>query len=76
MKHNEADHSIFYCHAFPRKCVYLIVYIDDIFITRNYATKISQFKEHLCNHFQTKDLGSLKYSLGIVVSQRKYALDI
>ena len=39
----------------------------------------------MCKHFQTKDLGSLKYFLGIevaqskdgvVTSQRKYALDI
>jgi len=42
--------------------------------------------KHLCDHFQTKDLGKLIYSLGIevaqfnkddiVISQRKYALDI
>ena len=42
-------------------------------------------KKHLFQHFQTKDLGLLKYFLGIkvaqlsssiVISQRKYALDI
>ena len=37
---------------------------DDIVIT----TRISQLKEHLCKHFQTKDLGSLKYFLGIEVA--------
>ena len=40
---------------------------------------------HLLNHFQTKDLGKLKYFLGIeitlsksgvVINQRKYALEI
>ena len=54
-------------------------------ITGNDATKIVQLKEHLFSHFQTKDLGYLKYFLGIevaqsgdgvVISQRKYALDI
>nr|KYP44454.1 hypothetical protein KK1_034031 [Cajanus cajan] len=62
-----------------------MVYVDDIVITGNDATRISQLKEHLFIYFQTKDLGSLKYFLGIevaqlkegvVISQRKYALDI
>ncbi|XP_027927901.1 uncharacterized protein LOC114184793 [Vigna unguiculata] len=51
----------------------------------NDTARISQLKEHLCRNFQTKDLGSLKYFLGIevaqskdgvVISQRKYALYI
>jgi len=85
LRRSEADHSIFYKHTSPGKCVYLIVYVDDIVITRNDTTGISQLKEHLCRHFQTKDLESPKYFLGIevaqlkdgvVISQRKYALDI
>ena len=85
LKRSEADHSVFYCHTSPGKCVYLMVYVDDIVITGNDATKITQLKEHLFSHFQTKDLGSLKYFLGIevaqsgdgfVISQKKYALDI
>ena len=51
MKHDEVDHSIFYGHTSSGKCVYLIVYVDDIVITRNDATRISQLKDHLCNHF-------------------------
>ena len=44
-----------------------------------------EVKQHLCHHFQTKDLGKLCYFLGIevvqskhsiVFSQRKYAMDI
>ncbi|RVW91956.1 Retrovirus-related Pol polyprotein from transposon RE1 [Vitis vinifera] len=46
---------------------------------------IQNLKQHLFTHFQTKDLGKLKYFLGIeiaqsssgvVLFQRKYALDI
>ena len=54
-------------------------------ITGNDQDGISQLKQHLFSHFQTKDLGKLKYFLGIevaqskagvAISQRKYALDI
>jgi len=62
-----------------------MVYVDDIVIPGNDATKIVQLKEHLFGHFQTKDLGYLKYFLGIeeaesedgvVILLRKYAFDI
>lgn len=75
----------FYCHTYPDKCVYLVVYVDDIVVTGNDDIKISQSKQHLSSHFQTKDLGHLKYFLGIevaqskediIISERKYALDI
>ena len=69
LKRSEADHSVFYCQSSPGKYVYLIVYVDDIVITGNDATKIVQLKEHLFSHFQTKDLGYLKYFLGIEVAQ-------
>jgi len=51
LKRSKADHFVFHCHTSPRKCVYLIVYVDDIIVTRNDATRISQLKEYLCNHF-------------------------
>ncbi|RVW44641.1 Retrovirus-related Pol polyprotein from transposon RE1 [Vitis vinifera] len=66
-------------------CIYLVVYVDDIVITDNDQDGIQKLKQHLFTHFQTKDLGKLKYFLGIeiaqsssgvVLSQRKYALDI
>ncbi|RVX10177.1 Retrovirus-related Pol polyprotein from transposon RE1 [Vitis vinifera] len=66
-------------------CIYLIVYVDGIVITSSDQEGIQRLKQHLFNHFQTKDLGKLKYFLGleiaqsssgVVMSQRKYALDI
>lgn len=71
MKHNEVDHSILYPHSSLWKSVYLVVYVDDIVIIGDDITKISQLKQHLSNHFQTKDLGNLKYFLGIEVTQSK-----
>jgi len=67
------------------RCVYLIVYVYNIVLICSYHHGISQMKQHLCHHFQTKNLNKLKYFLGIevaqssdgiVISQRKYTLDI
>ncbi|RDX84669.1 hypothetical protein CR513_34244, partial [Mucuna pruriens] len=73
MTRSEADHSVFYCHSSSGKCVYLVVYVDDIVIIGNDDIKIFQLKQCLFSHFQTKDLSHLK---GIVISQRKYGLNI
>ncbi|XP_043697771.1 uncharacterized mitochondrial protein AtMg00810-like [Telopea speciosissima] len=63
----------------------VLVYVDDIIITGDDPTSISILKCFLHSHFQIKDLGPLKYSLGIEVanskngihlSQQKCALDI
>ena len=85
MLRSEADHSVFYHHNFSSQCIYLVVYVDDIVIKGSDQEGIQRLKQHLFNHFQTKDLGKLKYFLGfeiaqssssVVMSQRKYALDI
>ncbi|GKB34825.1 ribonuclease H-like domain-containing protein [Tanacetum coccineum] len=65
--------------------VALLVYVDDIVITGNCKTSIELFKEFLKNKFMIKDLGLLKYFLGIKVlenksgiylTQRKYCLEL
>ena len=59
--------------------------MDDIFIIRSDSKGILSLKSFLHNQFHTKDLGMLKYFLGIEVmrrkqkillSQRKYMLDL
>ena len=59
--------------------------MDNIVITCSDQDGIQKLKQHLFSHFQIKDLGKLKYFLGreiprsnsgIVISQRKYTLDI
>nr|GEW49385.1 ribonuclease H-like domain-containing protein [Tanacetum cinerariifolium] len=65
------------------KFIALLVYVDDIFITGNCVDEINEFKIYLKSKFNIKDLGSLKYFLGIEVikigndlclNQRKYCL--
>ena len=85
MTRSTANHSVFYHHTSSGQCIYLIVYVEDIVITGNDQDGIQRLKQHLFSHFQTKDLGKLKYFLGIeivqsksgvVMNQRKYALEI
>lgn len=63
----------------------VLVYVDDLIISGNDSSAISAFKEYLSDCFHMKDLGHLKYFLGIEVArntdglflcQRKYTLDI
>ena len=59
--------------------------MDDIVIIGSDQDGIQKLKQYLFSHFQTKDLGKLKYFLGIevaqsnsgvVIYQRKYTFDI
>ena len=68
MLHNTADHSVFYHHNSSRQCIYLVVYVDDIVITGSDQGSIQNLKQHIFTHFQTKDLGKLKYFLGIHIA--------
>ena len=68
MIQSTADHSVFYHHTSTSQCIYLIVYVDDIVITDSDHDGIQKLKQHLFSHFQTKDLGKLKYFLGIEVA--------
>ncbi|GJV41647.1 retrovirus-related pol polyprotein from transposon RE1 [Tanacetum coccineum] len=78
------DHSVFYSSS--NACfILLVVYVDDIVITGSDKDGIKKLKSFIGTCFQTKDLGSLKYLLGIEVSrsskgiclsQRKYCLDL
>ncbi|GJZ76996.1 ribonuclease H-like domain-containing protein [Tanacetum coccineum] len=63
----------------------LLLYVNDIIITGNSLDNIEEFKNFLKSKFQIKDLGKLKYFLGIEVietdqglclNQRKYCLDL
>lgn len=74
-----------YQHAVDGKCSVLSVYVDDIVITGDDKKEIIRLKQFLSKEFEIKDLGSMKYFLGmeigrsrnqISVSQRKYIIDL
>lgn len=63
----------------------MLVYVDDIIISGNDSATLTASKQYLGDCFRMKDLGPLKYFLGLevarsadgfFVSQRKYTLDI
>ncbi|GJR24286.1 ribonuclease H-like domain-containing protein [Tanacetum coccineum] len=78
------DHSLF-TKSKNNKFIALLVYVDDIVVTGNCVDKIEKFKKFPESKFKIKDLGSLKYFLGIEViktgndlcrSRRKYCLEL
>ena len=63
----------------------LIVYVDDIILTGDDDSELEKLKKFLAQEFEIRDLGALKYFLGmevarskegIFVSQKKYVLDL
>ena len=84
MQKSKSDHFVFY-----RNCslgvILLVVYVDVIVITGSDSKGISSLKSFLQSQFHTKDLGMLRYFLGIEVIRskheiflylRKYVLDL
>jgi Reverse transcriptase (RNA-dependent DNA polymerase) len=83
-RQTNADHTMF----FKRHVAYitvLAVYMDDMIILGNDEGEIALLKKKLGKKFEVKDLGQLRYFLGIeiargtkgiVLSQRKYVPDL
>lgn len=79
-----ADYSLF-SYIKGNISLHVFVYVDDLIITGSSQEAIINFKTYLSKCFYMKDLGSLKYSLGLeiahgkkglFISQRKYTLNI
>ncbi|PRQ43270.1 putative RNA-directed DNA polymerase [Rosa chinensis] len=83
-KQSNSDHTLFLKHQ-QGKVTALIIYVDDMVITGNDTVEMDRLQRQLASEFEMKDLGELKYFLGIEVArgregiylcQRKYVLDL
>ncbi|GJS70337.1 ribonuclease H-like domain-containing protein [Tanacetum coccineum] len=83
-RQSKSDYSL-YTKSDKGEFLAFLVYVDDIIITGNSVYEIKKFKVFLKSKFMIKDLGKLKYFLGIEVvdtdkgiflNQRKYVLDL
>jgi hypothetical protein len=79
-----SDHSLFIKKT-DLSFTILLVYVDDIILAGDSLTELDHIKSILHNSFQIKNLGQLKYFLGLEVAhsqqgislcQRKYCLDM
>ena len=67
-KQSNSYHTLFLKRR-REKITALIVYVDDMIVTRNDIEEIKALKEYLSKEFEMKDLSSLKYFLRIEVSR-------
>ena len=81
----QVDHTLCTKFSSKGKIVALIVYVDNIILIGDDELELARLKKNLAAKFEIKDLGSLRYFLGmevvcskrgIVVSQQKYILDL
>ncbi|CAL1409881.1 unnamed protein product [Linum trigynum] len=79
-----SDYSMF-IRRFQGRMLVVLVYVDDILIAGSSLSDIEQTKGFLGKEFKVKDLGVLKFFLGlevyrdhrgIFVNQRKYCMDL
>jgi hypothetical protein len=83
-KQSSSDYSLFTLQT-NADFTALLVYVDDIILAGTSLSEFARIKNILDSQFKIKDLGSLKYFLGlevaqskegITISQRKYCLDL
>ena len=74
-----------FTHKHGQSFTVILLYVDDMILIGNDDTAIHDLKHFLGNYFKIKDLGPLKYFLGVEIArsksgisfcQRKYTLDI
>ena len=70
----QSDHTMFVKHSGDSKITILMVYVDDIILTEDDEIKIARLKRGLVEEFEIKDLGQLRFFLGMKVTRSKKAI--
>ena len=65
---SNSDHTLFIKHQ-QGKVTAPIIYVDDMVITDDYTVEMDRLQMQLASEFEMKDLGELKYFLGIEVAR-------
>lgn len=68
--HSKADYSMF-TQTRNQSFTVILLYVDDMIITGNDNVAIQDLKQFLSNSFKIKDLGPLKYFLGVEIARSK-----
>lgn len=68
---SKGDHAFLIKNLIIGSVTTLIVYVDNIIIIRDYLKEVEWLKKYLIIEFEIKDLGKLKYFLGIEVAYSK-----
>lgn len=71
---SQFDHTLFLKDQNRDKLTTLIVYVDDIVVTGNDIEEIDRLRIHLATEFEIKDLGALRYFLGIKVARSRQGI--
>lgn len=72
---SQADHSLFVRNS-GTTFLALLVYVDDILVATNNAKEAEDLKHFLHTQFALKDLGALKYFLGIEIARSSQGLSL
>lgn len=70
---SHADHMLFTYHN-GDVFLTVLVYMDDLILAGNNSQAYASFKQYLNKCFQIKDLGILKYFIGIEVARNSAGL--
>lgn len=87
LSRSSIDPCIYYKIASERDITFLAIYVDDLILFTNCQSSKINLKQKLCERFNMKDMGELKYCIGLHVTrdrkngnmyidQRKYIQEI
>lgn len=74
-KQTHATYILFYKHENGKSTI-LIVCVDDIITTGGNISEIDSLKKKLADEFEIKDLGTLRYFLGMEIARNGSGISV